>query len=247
MGTIGAGLAGQPEKATLGRAAAILQERENPGGSDDDSVLYCDRDLGKGVLPNVHDESEWELDFGTNLKRVRPRRCRKHPGEHARYICKDHYEVLCPKCLVAHKICDFEAMGPMLSHDARQRFRHLLTRVNVRYNHSQATIRKVLNTIRGLDVYRDKQVDDINFCFDELITILNARRDFLIGQVSDMITKLKVELRVDEEFAVRKRDEEATVLERVRDLQNFVFAVTEKEDKRVMVKWKDLDEKEKEF
>ena len=33
-----------------------------------------------------------------------------------------------------------------------------------------------------------------------------------------MVTKLKTELRVDEEFASKKRDEEANVLTKIRDL-----------------------------
>lgn len=122
-----------------------------------------------------------------------------------------------------------------------------MTRINVRYNASQATLRKVEQTRRALDTYRDKQFDEINYCFDELINILNARRDFLLQQVNDMVSKLKIEFQVDFEFAEKKREEEGEILQKVRDLQNFVFSVQEKENKRVMVKWRDLIKRELDF
>ena len=96
-------------------------------------------------------------------------------------------------------------------------------------------------------MYKDKQIDDINYNFDEVIRVLNARRQLLISQVNELVNKLKLELRVDEEIATKKRDEEAVVLAKVRDLQNFVFAVQEKEHKRVMTKWKELGDLEREF
>lgn len=208
------------------------------GDSDDDSVMYNERDGGRGVPPDDHEESQWDIDLDTGDKDIRRRRCKKHPGEHARYVCKDHEAVLCPKCLVSHKICDFQSMGASLTHEGKLRFRHLLTTVNVRYNLSQSTLRKVKKTINGLDLYKDKQIDDINYNFDEVIRVLNARRHLLVSQVSELVNRLKIELRVDEEIATKKRNEEAEVLAKVRDLQNFVFAVPEKEHKRTMAKWK---------
>lgn len=62
-----------------------------------------------------------------------------------------------------------------------------------------------------------------------------------------MVSKLKIEFQVDHEFAVKKREEEGEVLQKVRDLQNFVFAVQEKENKRVMVKWRNLMKLELDF
>lgn len=62
-----------------------------------------------------------------------------------------------------------------------------------------------------------------------------------------MVSKLKTEFQVDHEFAVKKREEEGEVLQKVRDLQNFVFSVQEKENKRVMVKWRDLIKRELDF
>lgn len=102
--------------------------------------------------------------------------CREHAGEKGRYVCKDHEKVLCPKCLIAHKVCDFESIGPSLSHDARQRWRQLLSRLNARFNKSNLITRRVKDTIEGLDNYKVKQIDDINFHFDEIIRVLNQRR-----------------------------------------------------------------------
>lgn len=61
------------------------------------------------------------------------------------------------------------------------------------------------------------------------------------------MNKLKSELRVDEDFATRKRDAEGNVLTGVRHLQDFIFAVEEKIHKRAMVKWNAIEEQEKEF
>ena len=180
--------------------------------------MYNERAGGRGVEPDDHEESQWDIDLDTAERKVRKRRCRAHPGEHARYVCKDHEAVLCPKCLVQHKICDFEAMGASLTQEAKVRFRHLLTSANVRYNLSQSTLRKVKQTIDGLDLYRDKQIDDINYNFDEVIRVLNARRELLTAQVVELVNRLKVELRVDQEIATQKRDAEAEVLAKVRDL-----------------------------
>ena len=225
----------------------MLIDLQGQGGSDDDSVMYCDRNNGTGVPPTNHEESEYELDFETKAKWPRKRRCRKHFKEYARYICKDHKEILCPKCLVMHKLCDFQAQGAELTHQAKTKFRHLLTKINMRYNTTQATLRKVKQVVDALDLYRDKQLDDINYSFDEVIKTLNARRTFLSNQVSDLVNKLKSELRVDEEFATRKRDAEGAVLTKIRNIQDFVFAVEEKVHKRVLVTWNQLGEQEKEF
>ena len=217
------------------------------GDSDDDSVMYEHRDRGNGVEPENHLESEFDIDFETGKQMIRKRRCRKHPGEFHRYVCKVHDEVLCPKCLVTHKLCEFEPMGDQLSYDAKNRFRTLLTKINVRYNASNAVIRKVVNTQHGLDIYKDKQIDEINFSFDEIIKILDARRQLLIDQVTDLVTMLKSELDVDAKVAEKKRDEEGEVLKNIRNLQNFIFAVQEKINKRVMCKWKRLGELDRDF
>ena len=71
------------------------------------------------MLPSTHAESVWEIDEQSGQKVPRPKLCREHPGEKCRYVCKDHEKVLCAKCLIAHKVCDFESIGPSLSHDAR--------------------------------------------------------------------------------------------------------------------------------
>ena len=62
-------------------------------------------------MHNFHEDSEFDIDLETGEKKVRKKRCKKHPEEFYRYICRDHEEMLCPKCLIGHKICDFEAMG----------------------------------------------------------------------------------------------------------------------------------------
>ena len=45
----------------------------------------------------------------------------------------------------------------------------------------------------------------------------------------------------------RKRSEEAEILKGVRDLNEFIFAVPKKYDKRTMVKWKTIQEFENDF
>ena len=70
-------------------------------------------------------------------------------------------------------------MGAELTYNARLKFRNLLTKINLRYNTSQATLRKVTQTKNALDIYKDKQTDDIDYSFDEVIKVLNARREFL--------------------------------------------------------------------
>ena len=77
------------------------------GGSDDDSIMYCDRNKGLGVPPTDHTDSVYDIDFDTREKKVRGRRCKNHPREFSRYVCLDHELVLCPRCLPSHKGCDF--------------------------------------------------------------------------------------------------------------------------------------------
>ena len=77
---------------------------------------------------------------------------------------------------------------------------------------SNATLRKVTNTVQALDLYRDKQIDEINYSFDEIIKVLNARRELLVHQVSELVNKLKLELRVDTEMGEKKRDQEGEIL-----------------------------------
>lgn len=77
------------------------------GGTDDDSVDYEDRNQGKGTTPDDHNESQYDLDLFTMERTVRKRRCKHHLEEYARYVCLDHELVLCPRCLVSHKNCDF--------------------------------------------------------------------------------------------------------------------------------------------
>lgn len=111
---------------------------------------------------------------------MRQRRCKKHPGEFARYYCLDHEEVLCPKCLITHKFCEFLPQGRELTYQAKKKFRNLITGINLRHNLSLSTTKKLTGTLEGLDMYRDIQIDEINYSFDEIIQVLNDRREMLI-------------------------------------------------------------------
>lgn len=103
-------------------------------------------------------------------------------------MCKEHEKVLCPKCLIAHKLCDFVKQGPELTYDMRKKFRNVLTTINLRHNLTQATDRKLVGALEGLDMYRDMQIDEINYSFNEIQKTLEKRRDFLIKQVTDLVT-----------------------------------------------------------
>jgi hypothetical protein len=115
------------------------------GDSDDDSVRYEARNRGKGTDPTDHRESQYDFDPETGEVKVKQRRCKAHPGEFARYLCKDHEDgkILCPKCLINHKVCNFAPMGSQLSHECKAKFRTLITSANVRYNTSSTVLRKV--------------------------------------------------------------------------------------------------------
>ena len=52
---------------------------------------------------------------------------------------------------------------------------------------------------------------------------------------------------VDRSLIKQKREEEQEILKSIVRLNNFVFAVTAKEDKRVMAKWKNLCQLERDF
>jgi hypothetical protein len=174
----------QAELDPAEKAKADLRERKlammgTGGGSDDDSVLYIDRIRGEGTTIDDHSESVYDIDFDTKEKKVRGRRCKLHPREFARYVCIDHEMVLCPRCLVSHKVCDFQPMGETLAHEAKQRFRNLNTIINLRHNLTKATERKLKKTISGLDMYRDVQYDEIDFSFNKMIETLNLRRNYL--------------------------------------------------------------------
>ena len=86
---------------------------------------------------------------------MRKSRCTKHPDEFRRYLCKDHEQVLCPKCLISHKLCDFVKEGEDLTYDTKKKFRNLLTTINLRHNLTLATTRKLKGALEGLDMYRD--------------------------------------------------------------------------------------------
>ena len=77
------------------------------GASDDDSIEYQFRNRGEGTTPDDHEESQYDLDIMTMERTVRKRRCKIHPEEFGRYVCLDHELVLCPRCLISHKSCDF--------------------------------------------------------------------------------------------------------------------------------------------
>lgn len=98
----------QRERDALKRRKEALLKQGQIYGSDDDSVLYCDRNEGKGVPNWNHDESRYDFDIEIAAQVIHKRRCRQHPEEHSRYVCKDHEAVLCARCLPTHKMCDFE-------------------------------------------------------------------------------------------------------------------------------------------
>ena len=77
-------------------------------------------------------------------------------------------------------------MGKTLTHEAKQRFRALSTLVNLRHNLTLATDRKLNKTVEGLDMYKDIQIEDIDYAFDTLIDTLNARREVLKKQVEQV-------------------------------------------------------------
>lgn len=153
--------------------------------------MYCDRNEGEGVPSNNHDASRYEFDVELDARVVKKRRCIKHPDEFGRYICKDHEEVLCPKCLVTHKQCDFDKMGEDLNYESKKRFRNLLNYMNLRHNMTLATERKLNGAMEGLDLYGEIQKDEIVYSFNEVIKVLNKRKDFLISQVDDVVGQMK--------------------------------------------------------
>ena len=209
--------------------------------------MYENRVGGQGCPAWVHLESEYDNDPDTGELLVKKRWCKKHQKEWCRYICKDHEEVLCPKCLVSHKICDFIPQGEQLTYEAKKRMRMLLTTIGLRHNLTNQTQRKLTGAIEGLDMYRDIQIDEINHSFNEIIKALNKRRDFLIKQVSDLTSKMKRQLEIDFAISTKKHEEELKVLTSVQNLSAFCQAVEKKEDKRFMVKWPKLCQLEREF
>jgi hypothetical protein len=149
------------------------------GGTDDDSLDYDLRNGGHGTTPDDHNESQYDLDLFTMEKTIRKRRCKLHPEEHSRYVCFDHELVLCPRCLIGHKSCDFQPMGKSLTHEAKKRFRALSTVVTLRHNITLATDRKLNKTVEGLEMYKEVQMEEIDYSFDEIIDTLNARREIM--------------------------------------------------------------------
>lgn len=78
------------------------------------SILYDERyreSRVKHLLHEYHDDSDWDVDLKTGVKKVKQKRCKFHYEEFYRYMCKDHEQMVCPKCLPSHKMCDFEPMG----------------------------------------------------------------------------------------------------------------------------------------
>jgi hypothetical protein len=85
-------------------------------------------------------------------------------------------------------------MGAQLTHDSRQRIWNLLSKLNVRFNASSHTLRKVNQTNEGLSLYLEKQMIDIKHNFEQVINVLEGRKELLLAQVKSMVDALKVEL-----------------------------------------------------
>lgn len=109
-------------------------------------------------------------------------------------MCLDELELLCPRCLPKHNLCYFEAMGPKLTHKARNRFRKLLQNLLYNFNISNATLRKINSSIEALNEYKKQQTDEINFAFNEIIISMNARREYLLKQLDELVKSLQAEL-----------------------------------------------------
>ena len=63
-----------------------------------------------------------------------------------------------------------------------------------------------------------KQIEDINYNFDEVIKVLNARREIMLTQVRGLVEKLRESLADDITQAEIKRDEEGDLLNKIRSL-----------------------------
>ena len=72
-------------------------------------------------------------------------------------------------------------MGEELTYQFKKRNRNISTIVNLRYNLTKSTERKLDGAVDGLNMYRDIQCDEINYTFNEIIKTLNKRREFLIS------------------------------------------------------------------
>ena len=122
-----------------------------------------------------------------------------------------------------------------------------MSKLNVRFNASSHTLRKVNQTKEGLSLYLEKQMIDIKHNFEQVINVLEGRKELLLAQVKSMVDALNVELEEDRQKAEIKKAAEGELMTKVRQLQGFVFAVEKKEHKRCMVKYKDVCEYEREF
>lgn len=51
--------------------------------------------------------------------------CKDHEGEDYRHLCLDHNLLLCPKCLIKHKQCDFMTANEVFSFETKKRLREV--------------------------------------------------------------------------------------------------------------------------
>ncbi len=56
--------------------------------------------------------------------------CRDHQGEEYRHVCMDHQKILCPKCLIKHKQCDFVTANEVFTFQNKQKLRQMIKIVN---------------------------------------------------------------------------------------------------------------------
>jgi len=107
--------------------------------------------------------------------------CPEHAGELYRHVCKTHNRLLCPKCLVKHRQCDFITANEAFAFDQKNKLRNLFRNMNLSLQRSIALRKRINIATDEVRLFKEQNVEMINFAFGQLLIEVEKRKKELIG------------------------------------------------------------------
>eukprot|EP00347_Sterkiella_histriomuscorum_P015425 403357073 len=177
---------------------------------------------------------------------IREGECAEHLGEDYRHLCLDHNKLLCPKCLIKHKTCDFKTSNETFVFENKQRLRQLLKELN---NDIQKTIaQKQSIEIAQEEVlnYKEQNIEMINFMFSQLFIELETRKQQLIEQIENVVRDIDCSLKSDRIVISDKEQKQNGWLNLTKEIQRKIYEDQEqnRENIRVLIEWENINKLE---
>ncbi|CDW80319.1 kelch motif family protein [Stylonychia lemnae] len=184
-------------------------------------------------LRNNKIEPSLQQNIVTNNKQIEPRKssemiqgegeCKEHPGEEFRHLCLDHQKLLCPKCLMKHKQCEFQTSNEVFVFENKQRLRELIKDLNHGIQITQFQKSKIEIAYEEILNFKEHNIELIKFTFAQLAMELENRKQHLIFEVEQLVKDIEISLKTDQRIINEKEQKQTIWILQAKTIQGKIY------------------------